>query len=197
MHDQNDAPMLSTPVDEKRDHILGPRNAPVTLVEFGDYECPHCGAAHYVLKDLMAQLGDRCRLVFRNFPLAQIHPNAQRAAEAAEAAGTQKRFWPMHDMLFEHQDVLADEALLVYADALRLDLEQFQLELLQGAHVPRVREDFLSGVRSGVNGTPTFFINGYRYNGPWDMDSLSAAILGAISLPGGKSHPHQSARPQH
>ncbi|MDB5174328.1 MAG: oxidoreductase [Phycisphaerales bacterium] len=168
--------MLTLPISEDRDHILGPPNAPVTLVEYGDFECPYCGQAYWVLKELEAQMGDQTRMVFRHFPLTQIHPHAGRAAEAAEAAGAQGRFWEMHDMLYENQDALDDYDLVGYAQALGLDVRRFRAELLTGVYAPRVREDFLSGIRSGVNGTPTFFINGRRHDGPWDLDSLMAAI---------------------
>ncbi|MDB5330139.1 MAG: oxidoreductase [Phycisphaerales bacterium] len=167
---------LSVPVSEERDHILGPPDAPVTLLEYGDFECPYCGQAYYVLKDLEAQMGDQVRQVFRHFPLTQIHPHAGRAAEASEAAAAQGRFWEMHDMLYENQDALSDYDLVAYAQALGLDVRRFRTELLSDAYAPRIREDFLSGIRSGVNGTPTFFINGRRHDGPWDLDSLMAAI---------------------
>jgi protein-disulfide isomerase len=169
--------VLTLPVSDQRDHIQGPQRAPVTLVEYGDYECPYCGQAHYVLKDLTAALPDQVRLVFRNFPLSQIHPHAEQAAEAAEAAGAQGKFWEMHDTLYENQDALEEEDLLGYAQQLGLDLDRFQLELFQRVYAPRVREDFISGVRSGVNGTPSFFINGRRHEGAWDLRSLTAAIL--------------------
>jgi protein-disulfide isomerase len=167
---------LAMPVSDQRDHILGPSDAPVTLLEYGDFECPHCGQAHYILQDLMSRMRDRVRLAFRNFPLTQIHPHAAEAAEAAEAAGAQRQFWEMHDLLFENQDALDEENIIGYAQGLGLDLQRFQLELMQRAHAPRVRQDFLSGVRSGVNGTPTFFINGRRHDGPWDLQSLAVAI---------------------
>lgn len=177
MRSQTSGPSLSFPVSDQRDHLLGPRIAPVTLLEYGDYECPHCQQAQFVLQHLLTTIGDQFRLGFRNFPLTQIHPHAQRAAEAAEAAGTQGRFWEMHDLLFERQDALEDEDLVVYAAELGLDVERFQLELVGGDYLGRVREDFLSGVRSGVNGTPTFFINGHRHDGPWDVETLAAAII--------------------
>jgi formate-nitrite transporter family protein len=176
MRSETDSPRLTMPVSEARDHIQGPESAAVTLVEYGDFECPHCGRAHPILQELMEQLEDQVRLVFRHFPLTQMHPHAQRAAEAAEAAATQKQFWPMHDMLFENQDAMEDEDLVSYAEQLELDAEKFTRELTQDAHIARVREDISSGVRSGVNGTPTFFINGKRHDGPWDLDSLLAAI---------------------
>jgi protein-disulfide isomerase len=167
---------LTLPVSEERDHIRGPASAGVTLVEYGDLECPHCGRAHYVLNELLAEFPEDVRLVFRHFPLAQVHPHAQRAAEASEAAGAQGQFWEMHDVLFENQDALDDESLAEYAQELDLDLVIFLRDLNAGVYTERVREDFMSGVRSGVNGTPTFFINGRRHNGPWDLESLVAAI---------------------
>lgn len=151
--------------------------AAVTLVEYGDFECPHCRSAHVMLDNLFAQLGDRFRLVFRHFPLTQMHPHAGQAAEAAEAAAAQRRFWDMHDLLFDHQNALGDDDLVAYAAELRLDVERFGLELVQGSHRPRVQDDFLSGVRSGVNGTPTFFVNDRRHDGSWDEDSLGAVIV--------------------
>ena len=174
---------LTPPVSEEQDHILGSPPGLATLVEFGDYECPHCGQAHYVLQELMSRAADHLRLVFRNFPLTQIHPRAQAAAEAAEAAGAQGKFWEMHDILFENQDDLEDEAILSHADEIGLDLGRFQLEWVRRDYAPRVHKDVLSGIRSGVNGTPTFFINGRRHDGPWDLDSLMQAIERSIRIP--------------
>jgi protein-disulfide isomerase len=159
-----------------RDHIRGPMNALVTLLEYGDFECPYCGAAHPVIEHVRRVAGDDLRFVYRHFPLSNVHPHAERAAQAAEAAGVQRRFWAMHDMLFEHQHALDDDSLLTYAEALGLDVARFGQELVSGVHAPRVREDFLSGVRSGVNGTPTFFIDEVRYDGPHDAASLLAAV---------------------
>jgi len=167
---------LATPVSDRRDHIRGNPAAAVTLLEYGDFECPHCGAAHPILVDLMDRMGDEIRFVFRHFPMSQIHPHAQLAAEAAEAAGSQGRFWEMHDALFENQPALDPQSLISYALDLELNVPQFELELAEHRHLPRIREDFSSGVRSGVNGTPTFFINGRRHDGPWDLPSLTAAI---------------------
>ena len=167
---------LTLPVSEERDHIRGPASAAVTLVEYGDFECPHCGRAHYILNELLAQFADDVRLCFRHFPLAQVHPHAEPAAEASEAAAAQGQFWEMHDVLFENQDSLDDESLGEYAQELGLDLVMFLRDLSAGVYTDRVREDFMSGVRSGVNGTPTFFINGRRHDGPWDLESLAAAI---------------------
>jgi protein-disulfide isomerase len=169
------APHLTLPVG-KRDHILGHETAPITLVEYGDFECPHCGRAHPIVRELRRRLGDELRFVFRHFPLANIHPNAEPAAEAAEAAGAQGRFWEMHDWLFDHQDSLDADSLLTCVRALGLDVDRFATELRDGIHMPRVREDFSSGVRSGVNGTPTFFINGARHDGGYDLVSLTRGI---------------------
>jgi protein-disulfide isomerase len=151
----------------------------VTLVEYGDYECPYCGTAHLVVKELQQRLGDRLRFVFRHFPLTRIHPHAQNAAEAAEAAGVQGSFWTMHDTMYEHQRALDEPHLLAYAAAIGLDVERFARDLALHVHAPRVREDFMSGVRSGVNGTPTFFINGRRHDGTYDPRSLIEAITAA------------------
>jgi protein-disulfide isomerase len=148
----------------------------VTLLEYGDYECPFCGAAHPVLKEVRELLGDDLRFAYRHFPLTQIHPHAYQAAEAAEAAGAQGRFWDMHDLLYRNQDRLGLRDVMSYATALGLDLEPFVADLRGHAHAGRLREDFLSGVRSGVNGTPTFFVNGLRYNGDYDLGSLVEAI---------------------
>jgi protein-disulfide isomerase len=167
---------LAVPVSEERDHIREPRTAPVTLVEYGDYECQFCGQAYYVVKELELRAGNLMRFVFRNFPLTTIHPHAERAAEAAEAAGAQGRFWEMHDLLFENQQSLEDEDLLEYATLASLDINRFVRDLREGRYLNRIREDFLSGTRSGVNGTPTFFINGLRHDGSWDLATLMAAI---------------------
>jgi len=170
---------MTVPVSADRDHIQGPDGAPVTLVEYGDYECPYCGAAYPVLKEIQAQMGDGLRFVFRNFPITSSHPHAEKAAEAAEAAATQGHFWEMHDQLYEHQQQLTGEHLHAHAQALRLDLKRFDQDLADNVYAPRVREDFMSGVRSGVNGTPTFFINGGRYAGSHDLDSLLSAVRSA------------------
>lgn len=165
---------LTLPVGP-RDHARGPATAPVTLVEYGDYECPHCGRAYPIVKAVQERMGPRLRFVFRNFPLREAHPNAQRAAEAAEAAGAQGKFWEMHDRLFERQFALDEDYLIEYAGDLGLDVERFRRELAARTYEPRVREDFRSGVLSGVNGTPTFFVNGVRHDGAWDVDALVAA----------------------
>ena len=168
--------VLATPVSEERDHIQGPPDAPVTLLEYGDYECPYCGAAYPIIKEVQARMGDRLRFVFRNFPITTSHPHAEQAAEAAEAAGAQGRFWEMHDLLYENQKRLDDDDLRAYGERIGLDLERFDKELAEHVHAPRVREDFMSGVRSGVNGTPTFFINGARYDDAYDVETLLTAL---------------------
>lgn len=174
-------PRLTLPVGE-RDHIQGPVNARVTLVEYGDFECPHCGRAHQVLEALRERQGDQYRLVFRHFPLKQIHPHAEPAAEASEAAGKRGQFWQMHDILFTHQPALNNLHLVQYAGELGIDTEWFVEALALHAFKDRVAEDFMSGVRSGVNGTPTLFLQGTRYNGSVDVESLSSAIDDALAL---------------
>jgi protein-disulfide isomerase len=179
------APRLTVPVSA-RDHILGPATAPVTLVEYGDYECPHCSQAHHLVNQLQRLLGRQLRFVFRHFPLTRVHPRAQHAAEAAEAAGVQGKFWEMHNALFEHQHALDADDLVQYAAALGLDLYRFSSELAMHSHAARVREDFMGGVRSGVNGTPTFFINGVRHDASYDFDTLLNAIEYAIGAVTGR-----------
>ena len=167
---------LLVPVDPARDHIQGSADAAVTLVEYGDYECPYCGAAYPIVKQVQERMGDSLRFVFRNFPITTSHPHAEHAAEAAEEAGVQGRFWEMHDYLYEHQAHLTDPDLHRYAEAVGLDVERFDSDLEQHVNEPRVREDFMSGVRSGVNGTPTFYINGVRHDGAYDAETLLAAL---------------------
>jgi protein-disulfide isomerase len=168
-------PRLAVPIGE-RDHLRGSPAASVTLVEYGDFECPYCGAAYPIVNEVQRVLGDDLLFAFRHFPLTQVHPHAMQAAEAAEAAGAQDRFCEMHDLLFEHQNRLEVPDLLGYADALALDVDRFAAELESHAHARRVREEFMSGVRSGVNGTPTFFIDGVRYNGSYDLPDLLDAV---------------------
>jgi protein-disulfide isomerase len=166
---------LTVPVSEK-DHVQGPADAPVTLVEYGDFECPYCGQAYYIIKQLQEDLGDSLRFVFRNFPLSEIHPHARDAAHAAEAAGLQGKFWEMHDLIYEHQSALENHNLVSFAFALELDIERF-VEDMESKEVSRkVHDDFWSGVRSGVNGTPTFFINGDRHDGSYAYGELRGAI---------------------
>jgi protein-disulfide isomerase len=162
-----------------RDHAEGPENAAVTLVEYGDYECPHCGRAYPILKRIQERLGLRLRFIFRNFPLSQVHPHAQHAAEAAEAAAAQGYFWEMHDTLFLHQRALTDRYLHEYASTIGMDPARFRQELADHRYAGRVRDDFLSGVHSGVNGTPTFFINGSRHDDAWDFETLLRALEAA------------------
>jgi protein-disulfide isomerase len=169
---------LSPPVGPG-DHTLGNADSPVILVEYGDYECPFCGRAHLSVKEVLRRMGPDVQYAYRHFPLAEAHPHALAAAEAAEAAGQQRKFWQMHDMLFANQGALEYEDLLGYAHALGLDTERFAAELSSHTHQRKVRDDFHSGVRSGVNGTPTFFIDGERWDGNWDADSLVAAIRNA------------------
>lgn len=159
-----------------RDHIQGPIEASIALVEYGDYECPVCGEVYPVVKAIQQRLGDNLCFAFRNFPLVNLHPHAEDAAEAAEAAGAQGGFWEMHDALFENQDALDIEDLARYAAALGLDARRLVSQVRAGAYAPRIREDFKSGVRGGVNGTPSFFINGERYDGARGLDPLLAAL---------------------
>ena len=168
------------------DHALGPETAFVTLVEYGDYQCPACGQAYPIVKELLARLGQRVRFVFRNFPLATVHPYAEGAAEAAEAAGAQGQFWAMHALLYQNQEALDGEDLVRYASALGLDESSFVRELTGHVHAARVREDFMGGVRSGVNGTPTFFINEGRHDGPFSLDSLLGAVEVEIAAANGR-----------
>ncbi len=165
-----------TPPIGKRDHIRGNPRAPVSLVEYGDFECPYCGEAYPIIEQILEERGDELLFAFRHFPLSQIHPHALHAAAAAEAAGFQGKFWEMHGMLFTHQDALEDEDLVSYAEALDLDTKLFVDDMASNKVQQKIREDFLSGVRSGVNGTPTFFINGRRHEGSYDYDTLLAAI---------------------
>ena len=166
---------LTLPVSD-RDHMQGHQDAAVTLVEYGDFECLHCRQVKPIVKELQSRFGDRLRYVFRHFPIAAQHPDAQLAAEAAEAAAGQGKFWEMYDRLFDHQGALGERQLVQYAADIDLDVERFSREVADHVHANRVREDFLSGVRSGASGTPTFFINGDRYDGPWDLDSLITEI---------------------
>ena len=163
------------------DHIQGATGALVTLVEYGDYQCPDCGAAYPIVKQLQKRLGDRLRFVFRNFPLAEAHPFATGAAETAEAAALQDKFWPMHDALYEHQDALDPASLLQYGRDLRLDIEKLESALRSTQVIERVQSDFMSGVRSGVNGTPTFFIGEDRFDGDWTNADEFIAVLEAAT----------------
>ncbi len=168
--------VLSMPVAEDRDHIQGRSDAGATLVQYGDYECPYCGEAYPIIKEVQSRMGESLRFVFRNFPITTSHPHAERAAEAAEAAASQDKFWQMHDLLYENQRRLRDENLHTYAEQLGLDVELFDKEMAEHVHAARVHEDFMSGVRSGVNGTPTFYINGVRHDDAYDAETLLAAL---------------------
>jgi len=167
---------LERPIAPDRDHIRGPLSAATQVVEYGDYECPACRAAHPGVSALQAQLKGSMCFAYRHFPLTTVHPNAATAAEAAEAAGHQHQFWAMHDQLFATPTPLTHDVLIAAARALDLDVAKFALAMQRHTYLQRVRDDFMSGVHSGVNGTPTFFINGYRHDGAWDPASLLAAI---------------------
>lgn len=169
-----------TPPVSSDDHSEGPADAPVTLVEYGDFQCPYCGAAFPVVQALQKKMGKRLRFVFRNFPLTQIHPNAEPAAELAEAAATKGKFWPMHTMLFTHQKALDAAHLAEYAAKVGLDAAWASEAVAKNAFLDEVKKDFKSGVRSGVNGTPTFFINGMRYDGDYEYEAMLAALEGEI-----------------
>ena len=179
---------LTPPVSE-RDHAAGPDDAPVALVEYGDYECPYCGMASPIVKAAQRELGSRLRFVFRNFPLGEIHPHARHAAQAAEAAGAQGKFWEMHDMLFQNQSALEDADLVRYAEMLDLDAGRIARELEAETYARRVRDDFRSGVRSGVNGTPTFFVNGARYEGSWADEQAFIRALRDAARQGSRDIP--------
>jgi len=171
---------LLTPPVGPRDHALGPPNAPVTLVEYGDFECPFCGRAYPELKQVLRQVGGKVRFVFRHFPLSAEHPHAQHAAEVAEAAAAQEKFWEMHDLLYQRQAALADEDLVGYARDLGLDAERVRRELHAHTHAARVKQDVGSGIASGVTGTPRFFINGRPHEEPGDARTLAAALRRAL-----------------
>src|SRR5262249_49473562 len=163
------------PVTHK-DHIQGNANALITLVEYGDYECPHCGQAYPIVERVQKHFGDRLRFVFRNFPLNEIHANAESAAESTEFAATNRRYWEMHDGIFENQQVIGLPLFCELSDRLGLSVSDLQDALANQEYLPRVREDFRGGVRSGVNGMPTFFINGRRHDGPFEFEDLVEAI---------------------
>jgi len=162
-------------VDPERDHFRGPLEAPITLVEYGDFECPYCGQAEPVVRELLRDFGD-IRYVWRHLPLSDVHPRAQVAAEATEVADEQGAFWQMHDLLLDHQDRLTPDDLVRYADELGLDVGRFTSRLQEHAGAARVAEDVDSADLSGVSGTPTFFINGRRHYGAYDIDTLTKAV---------------------
>jgi len=167
--------MLKVPVNE-RDHLRGDLNARATLVEYGDYQCPHCGAAHSIVNQVLVHYGPRLRFVYRHFPLTQVHPLAEPAAEVAEFAGTHGRFWEMHDELFEHQDQLGLPLFAALTRALGLPMQELEEALQNRVFLPKIQSNFTGGVRSGVNGTPTFFIGERRFDGVPGAGSLVAAI---------------------
>jgi protein-disulfide isomerase len=169
---------LAEPVDPERDHIRGPADAPVTVLEYGDFECPYCGQAEPVVRELLRDFGD-ITYAWRHLPLNDVHPRAQMAAEASEAAANQGAFWEMHDLLLEHQDALRMEDLVGYAEELGLDVDRFEEELRTREGARRVAEDVDSADISGVSGTPTFFVNGLRHYGAYDIATLSAAVKAA------------------
>jgi protein-disulfide isomerase len=167
--------------DPDRDHISASADGLIRLLEYGDYECPLCGDAQPIIKEIQRRLGDNLLFAFRHFPLTQIHPHSEHAAEAAEAAGAQENFWSMHDILFENQGALEDEDLAEYAAELGLDVKRLIREVTSSVYASRIREDFKSGVRGGVNGTPTFFINGERYDGARDLKHLLNALTAQVA----------------
>ena len=172
-----------TPPIAAGDHVSGPEDALVTLVEYGDFECVYCRIAHPVVKASKRQLGDMLRVAFRHFPLSEIHPHALLAAQAAEAGAAQGRFWEMHDVLLLYQHALKHEDLVGYAQTLGLDVQRVAHELRAGTYAARVREDIRSGVTSGVNATPTFFVNGEPYDGSWtDIPSFIRSLRDAAAL---------------
>jgi len=163
-----------------KDHFQGNNTAPLTLVEYGDYECPYCQKAYYIIKEAQKQFGDNLKFVFRNFPLTEIHPYAFHAAIATEVAGAQGKFWEMHDILFENQQNLEDNYLLEYADELDLDIKKFETDLSNKKFVQKIEKDYVSGIESGVEGTPTLFINGKKFNGNWMGEEFIEAMRSLI-----------------
>jgi protein-disulfide isomerase len=175
---QKELKKLTIPVNIGSDHIRGSvNNAPITLVEYGDYECPYTGMAYPIVRELIREFGnDKIRFVFRNFPLNDIHPHAQHAAEAAEAAAAQEKFWQMHDYLFEHQKALDDGHLLEYAQKIGLEIHKFKNEVSRHLYAPLIEQSLKGGIDSGVEGTPTFFINGVRYEDSFDLKTFSETL---------------------
>lgn len=172
----NNTTQLSFPVSESRDHIQGPLSAAVTLVEYGDYECPYCAQAYLIVKEIQERLGNKVRFVFRNFPLTNLRPHAYQSALAVETAAAQGKFWEMYDFIFKHGQSLTDDNLKLSAAKLGLNVNKFDLEFRDRAYSRHVDEDIQSGEESGVTKTPTFFINGDRYDDSWDLDSLFSAL---------------------
>jgi len=172
---------LRPPVSAK-DNIQGNENAIIELVEYGDYECPFCGRAYPIVKKIQEKVGNRLKFIFRNFPLTKIHHHAKLAAVATEAAAIQGKFWEMHDIVFENQKLMNHYALVNYARQVGLNLTQFENDLAKSELFEKVETDFVSGLRSGVNATPTFFINGEKYNGSWEEEPLGKYIEEQIAL---------------
>jgi protein-disulfide isomerase len=166
---------LVAPVNDD-DHVLGPATAPVTLVEYGDYQCPYCGMAHPIVQELLRERADMVRYVFRHFPLTNVHPYAEVAAETVEAGGRRGRFWQMHDWLFTHQDQLDPVRLVAGVEEVGLPVDDVVREVNDHIYLDRIRRDFVSGARSGVNGTPTFFVNGIRHDAGYSLPELLAAV---------------------
>jgi Na+/H+ antiporter NhaA len=183
---------LAAPVEPERDHIRGSDDAPVTLVEYGDFECPYCGQAEPIVRELLNDFGHDVRYVFRHLPLSDVHPHAELAAEAAEAADDQGAFWPMHDLLFEHQDALEPKNLMSYAEELGLDVDRFTEALRRHEHAGRVASDVDDADMSGVSGTPTFFVNGLRHQGAYDIETLTGAVRLAQRRAEGSSSPRSA-----
>ena len=170
------------PAVSATDHIQGTVGAPVEIVEYGDYQCPYCGKAYPIVKDLLQQVGDQLKFVFRNFPLSKIHPQARMAAIAAEAAGLQNKYWQMHDIIYENQKRLHHTALLEYAASIGLQMDRFTADMERDDLAAKVDSHFYSGMRSGVSATPTFFINGEKYTGSWENDDLLQYLKSSFSL---------------
>lgn len=172
---QNDRDQVLRPPVSEQDHIEGAAQAPITLVAYGDFECPGCGGAYPIVKEIQQRLGNRLRFVFRHYPLPQ-HPHAEHVAEAAEAAGAQGKFWEMHDYLYEHQNALSDRHLVEDAQTLGLNTTRFTSEMEQGIYASQVAEDIESGDLSGVQGTPSFYINGALYAGSYELPAFLSAL---------------------
>lgn len=167
----------------EHDHIQGLHDAPLTLVEYGDFECPYCGEAYLVVKTVQEALGERLRFIYRHFPLRDKHPHAEMAAEAAEAAGEQGAFWEMHDLLYDNQDALDEDSLIQYAEDLDLDVNRFIREIEAGQHRDHILADYRGGIRNGVQGTPTFFVNGQMYKGPLEAEGLVSELTQTSTIP--------------
>lgn len=167
--------MLKDPVSND-DHVQGGKNAVITLVEYGDYECPYCGEAYPIIKQLQKHYGSKLRFVFRNFPLTEVHPLALSAAQTAEFAGAEGQFWEMHDLIYENQSDLSTALLYALTESLNLSEAKLKEALVNHTFDNKIQKDFLGGVKSGVNGTPTLYINGTRYSGPVEFQNLVSTI---------------------